>query len=146
MSSEQHWEIDPESILSQRFDDEVVAINLKAGVYYSLRGAAAVVWAALEARADRRGVLEAIQATYEGDDQEHAHAVDRFLAELTTEGLITSRPGAGAAPAETKRDAAQRIAFVAPVLEKYRDMQDLLLLDPIHDVDEDGLPTGRNAG
>jgi len=144
VSSEQHWEIDPESILSQRFDDEVVAINLKVGVYYSLRGAAAVVWSALEARADRRGVLGAIQARYEGDEQQHAPEVDRFLAELSSEGLITPRPGAGAAPVPDSENAG-RIAFVAPVLEKFSDMQDLLLLDPIHDVDEDGLPSGRSA-
>jgi hypothetical protein len=32
-------------------------------------------------------------------------------------------------------------AFVAPVLHKHTDMQDLLLLDPIHEVDETGWPS-----
>jgi hypothetical protein len=39
--------------------------------------------------------------------------------------------------------------FEKPGLQKYSDMQDLLLLDPIHEVDEMGwphaLPAGRNA-
>ena len=34
--------------------------------------------------------------------------------------------------------------LAAPVLNKYSDMQDLLLLDPIHDVDEEaGWPTNK---
>jgi hypothetical protein len=33
----------------------------------------------------------------------------------------------------------------APVLEKYTDMQELLLLDPIHDVEEAGWPKARPA-
>jgi hypothetical protein len=33
--------------------------------------------------------------------------------------------------------------FEAPVLQKYTDMQDLLLLDPIHDTDETGWPNIR---
>ena len=37
--------------------------------------------------------------------------------------------------------------FVAPQLHKYTDMQELLLLDPIHDVDQEGWPatTESNA-
>jgi hypothetical protein len=31
-------------------------------------------------------------------------------------------------------------AFQPPTLESYNDMQDLLLLDPIHDVDDMGWP------
>jgi hypothetical protein len=33
-----------------------------------------------------------------------------------------------------------------PVLNKYTDMQDLLLLDPIHEVDERGWPNSVEAG
>jgi len=35
-------------------------------------------------------------------------------------------------------------AFEKPKLQKFTDMQDLLLLDPIHEVDEAGWPHTRN--
>ena len=35
----------------------------------------------------------------------------------------------------------ERLSFEAPILHKYTDMQDLLLLDPIHEVDEAGWPS-----
>ena len=44
------------------------------------------------------------------------------------------------------RDAAadvggvERVPYVPPVLEKFTDMQDLILLDPVHEVSERGWP------
>ena len=34
----------------------------------------------------------------------------------------------------------ERLWFEAPSLEKYTDMQDLVLLDPVHEVDQTGWP------
>ena len=36
--------------------------------------------------------------------------------------------------------SSTRVAFEAPVLEKYTDMQTLLLVDPVHEVDDRGWP------
>ena len=36
-----------------------------------------------------------------------------------------------------------RPAFVAPALTRYTDVKDLLVLDPVHDVDEMGWPTPK---
>jgi hypothetical protein len=43
----------------------------------------------------------------------------------------------GAAP------EARAVAFVPPSLAKFQDMQDLLLLDPIHETDEPGWPARK---
>jgi len=44
-------------------------------------------------------------------------------------------------PASTRKPSLLADApFVLPVLERYTDMQELLLIDPIHDVDETGWP------
>ena len=48
-----------------------------------------------------------------------------------------------AAPAEVDRrsaPAASKLPFVAPKLETYTDMQDIILLDPVHKVDSRGWP------
>ena len=64
------------------------------------------------------------------------------MAELADEGLVV---GAGASSGSTPRlvaiaqDATPQ-AFDAPRLERYTDMQDLVLLDPVHQVDDTGWP------
>jgi hypothetical protein len=59
------------------------------------------------------------------------------LGELEREGLI--RPAER--PAERlNASTGQSRQFVPPVLERYDDMEDLLLLDPVHDVDAQGWP------
>ena len=37
-------------------------------------------------------------------------------------------------------NGAARLPFAAPVLEKHTDMQDLILLDPVHEVGAEGWP------
>ena len=38
---------------------------------------------------------------------------------------------------------AVRKPYTAPAVQKYDDLEDLLLLDPIHEVDEAGWPVAR---
>jgi hypothetical protein len=67
--------------------------------------------------------------------------VASFLEELEREKIIiprTSALGNSAVPApngETSVGAAS--VFAPPALEKYTDMQELLQVDPIHDVDDE---------
>ena len=70
--------------------------------------------------------------------------MSRFLDELAQETLIVPGPTgesntAPSRPETTEKDTEVR-PFQPPVLQKFRDMQDLLLMDPIHDVDEAGWP------
>jgi hypothetical protein len=59
--------------------------------------------------------------------------IDVETTSAAVSGLAESVPGDPAPPAPAKRP------FQLPRLEKFSDMQEVLLLDPVHDVD----PTGR---
>jgi hypothetical protein len=94
-------------------------------------------------------VVEAVKARYSGaPDAVHAGVV-HFIQQLADEQLIL--PGNGAtSPTPRMQGEAERgpgaatdgrPPFVAPTLEKYMDMQALLVLDPIHEVDETGWPS-----
>jgi hypothetical protein len=67
--------------------------------------------------------------------------VQRFLDELTAESL-TERSTTSDAPsnADAPIPSAEQQPYTPPVLERYSDMQALLVLDPIHEVDEQGWP------
>lgn len=122
-------------MIHEAIDGEVVMINLENGKYYSLRGSGARVWAGVAGLAGVDEIAADLARTYVGADEAGA-AVAAFLAELEGEELIvpsTANPGP-AAPSEPL-DAVPD-PFQPPVLERFTDMQDLLLLDPVHEVDE----------
>lgn len=112
------------------FDGEIVAINLDTGIYYSVKGAAALVWNDL---IDGHSV-EALLERTQGNDQIHA-AMAPFVDELVATGLMR-HSSIARQPTGPARIATAAASMDAPVLEPFGDMQDLLLLDPVHEVDE----------
>ena len=71
-------------------------------------------------------------------------AIAAFIAQLESEKLVASDSGESiTAAADSHDQASYPDVFVAPVLNKYTDMQDLLLLDPIHETDAQGWPVRK---
>ena len=119
----------------EAFEGETLVIHLGTGNYYSLRGSAPVVWPWLAAGHTAAEIGTAVGAA---GGAEFSAALERFIASLREEKLIVERTDTPALPALSMPAAAEPLA--APALECYRDMQDLLLLDPIHEVDVAGWP------
>ena len=140
------YQVNPK-IVSETIDGEVIILNLDRGRYYSLTLAGADAWDAIGRAASGDEVVAALLARYDGARSEVEQAVAGLLEHLRTEELILPLPNAaggsfptdGAAPAAATGQGT-RPAFQAPVLQTYTDMEDLLLLDPIHEVDESGWP------
>lgn len=109
-------------------DGEAIIINLATGAYYSMRGIGGDVWAMIAERRSVGSMVDQITATYEVSPEVAHRDLDAVLGQLMSEGLIQLAADggrAGAVPAgETKKPYAQ------PLLEVYRDMEDLLALDP----------------
>jgi hypothetical protein len=112
------------------FDGEIVAINLETGIYYSLKESAALIWHDL---LDGHS-LEALLGHLRDDDETRA-AVAGFADRLIDSGLMRVS-AAGRDPAGPAR-IASALPLSPPVLEQFGDMQDLLLLDPVHEVDDE---------
>jgi hypothetical protein len=67
--------------------------------------------------------------------------VQELLSQLQEENLIVPVDAAGEAVDVASSDTnPDKPLFNPPSLNKYSDMQELLLLDPIHDVDDAGWP------
>lgn len=132
------------NVIHETFDDEVVIIHLDRGTYYSLEGAGADLWRLILARASVDEAVEALARGYGAARDQVATAVADLVAQLREEGLVEPTT----AEAEATGGATVKAArpFEPPVLRKYTDMQDLLLVDPIHDVDDAGWPRKRGEG
>lgn len=135
-------------IVTDTIDGEVIVINLNNGNYYSLTGTGAAAWEVLARGYSLDETVAILGCRYDGEREAIDLALDGFVRELVAERLIRA-DGDTAAPGSLGREDSPgdratiggRTAFVPPLLEKYSDMQQLLLLDPIHEVDERGWPT-----
>ncbi len=138
------FRVNSPTVVSETVDGEVVMIHLDSGNYYSLRSTGAVIWDAIERGVSLGAITSALDATSHNGADVGAQ-VGSFVEQLRAEELIV--------PADVSRSAAITAdtierpadAFELPVLEKYTDMQHLILLDPVHEVDEDeGWPRPRD--
>jgi hypothetical protein len=147
MMPSERFKVHPK-IVSETIDGEVIMLNLDRGRYYSLTLAGTVAWDAIGRAASGEEIVDELLARYDGARSEVEQAVHQLLDELCREELILSLPtGAAetAAPSSSNGSPVNgahgsRQAFQVPVLQVYTDMEDLLLLDPIHEVDESGWP------
>jgi hypothetical protein len=124
------YEVNKPDVVDESVDGEVLIVHLGTGTYYSSRGAGDSAWQLLASgrtASESAGPLGLAEAE-----------VQEFLDQLVSEGLLRPRTAEAAHLAEFRPVSGPLL------LEKYTDMQELLLLDPIHDVDEEeGWPTAR---
>ena len=136
------YEVSRPEVVSSVVDGEVVAINLDTGSYYNIAGVGTDVWTSVEGSATVDEVSARLAHRYRLPVDEISAAVTPFVDELLTEGLIRPAKTEGSDHAATAgaRPPDGDAAFSPPVLEKFTDMEDLLLVDPVHDVSERGWP------
>lgn len=158
------YRVNEPNVVFEAFDEEVVLVNLDSGNYYSVRGSGPAIWIALAAGESPDEIAHRLGATSATAPGEIADQITRFAQNLIEGELLVADDdrmvgargarsddgrmvgargalGAGSALAPTSNGGA----FDPPVLEAYADMQDLLMLDPIHDVDPTGWPAARLA-
>ena len=134
MSLTDRYELNSPPIVAELVEGEVIAIDLDRGSYYSLEKETAAIWTALISGRNGREILAALPPASEAAER-LAGELQGFVEALLTEKLI--RPSA---PARRPEGAIGMVApWAAQTLrfERFTDMQDLLILDPIHEVDEE---------
>lgn len=109
------FQIKGPDVVDEEFDGEMVVLNLQSGQYFGLNQYGAALWTAILAGADPAEIAGPDGAT--------------FAARLVELDLVSESKEA-AQPAE-------KLDFTgAPTIDVYDDLSDLILADPIHDVDE----------
>jgi len=131
------FRVNAPNVINEVIDGEAVIINLGSGDYFSLRGSGSYIWQAIDAGADVATIVASFTTAGLGTDAEVGPAVQGLVDQLVAEGLIVADDGGATGPMPARPDGD---AFEPPALEKFTDMQDLILLDPVHEVDERGWP------
>jgi hypothetical protein len=145
------YKVDRRRVVHEIIDDEAILIRLDTGFYYSLDGTGSEIWEALVAGCTPDGITELLRMRYAAPPDEIEAAVAALVEELRAEELLDVALDASAngAVVGTLGDSGDpthpRAKFEAPVLHRYTDMADFMLVDPIHEVEESGWPNRTPA-
>ncbi len=129
-----YYQIPEGQVAHEIIEGEVIILRFDTGFYFSLNGSAVNLWQWLSEGASWQQMLEA----FEPLTPDQTATLEAFMERLVKDNLVikATEPTASTVPTLPK----QAIRFELPAMEKYGDMQDMLLADPIHEVDEAGWP------
>ena len=141
------YRLNAPAVASQIADGEAILIHFDAGHYYSLNPTATEIFRlAVEEGKCATEIVGELVHRYDVGPGDLETKVDEFLEQLSAEELIVidapSRIFGTAASRETTLPA-NLAAWAPALLTKYSDLEDLLRLDPIHDVDDAGWPVTK---
>ena len=133
------YQLNSGNVVQDTIDGEALAIRSDTGTYYSMSGPGATCWVALLSGAALDRAAAAVAAHHGAPLEAVEGDLSRFADSLVEEHLLltasTPARSVGELPAELKNTA-----WNTPQFDKYTDMQDLLLFDPIHEVQPSGWP------
>ena len=126
MITKQSYKVAGPDIVFEQFDGDLVVLNLGTGQYFGFNAAAAAVWTVL---------LAGIQPGQMVECGLELSSLGSFVERLMALELIVPDPqGSG-----TLTDAFRSLLTTdasPPTVETYDDLADLIVADPIHDVDQ----------
>lgn len=121
------------------FDNELVIANLDTGLYYTLTGS--ILEIINEFPLDSLSQIDKLMhSLYPDCDTANIKSV---MTKLIEEQLIIKIDHTKADQPKWKYNS--KLGYQDSILNKYADMQDLLMLDPVHEVDEEGWPVVESS-
>ncbi len=126
-------------------------MNLGNGNYYSLTQSAAVIWESIQQHATLEHIQDRLHMQYSGDTGVMNKDLTDLIQALEAEHLIRCQAASKVgsqddAPVAEELSAHEREAYQPPLFERFTDMEDLLLLDPVHEAEDDkGWPHAKGS-
>lgn len=125
--------------VDESVDGEALIMDMVSGTYYTCLGASTVAWEALKRGSEPAEVTAMIASAYRVDEADVERDLAGFVAELVQEQMLVERgdvpstlidrPDGDGAPASSPPGTYEPMH-----LERYDDLADLILLDPVQDV------------
>jgi len=117
-------------VAAKVLDGEAIIINLSNGMYYSMDKVGGLLWEMIEGGHSLQEIIGAIVSRYDVSDKQAQADVERLAGELKQENLVILSDLAPAPWGNEKTQPQERKPYEPPRLNIYRDMGDLLALDP----------------
>lgn len=141
---EQAYAVNEPLVVSETIDDETIIMHHGSGHYFNCTGSAVLIWSLIEHGAGIRAIAGRLASAFGLTQEQALDVVGGFVSTLVEHDLI--RPGPANDLAGREEVWPVKGAFNEPVLGVHTDLADMLLLDPVHDVDEVGWPAPKPPG
>ncbi|WP_258052089.1 PqqD family protein [Mesorhizobium sp. INR15] len=128
-------------IVFESFDGEAVVLDLATGKYFGFSDSGSRIWEALSSGVPASELIDAATAV----GTVGAGEIDSFIGQLLEFGLLVPASGA---PALLSSELLTQLAQAREPLkvDLHDDLADLIVVDPIHDVEEPlGWPAVKQA-
>jgi hypothetical protein len=136
--------INTDHVSSEIFGEEAVVVNFMTGKYFGMTGSAPVIWQLFETPITRDDVIDKLTGL-KGQTNEFIENVQSFINILLQENLIIESGISNFEKLQSKTVTINPNDLQIPCLEIYDDLQELIVLDPVHDADpERGWPVQLN--
>jgi hypothetical protein len=133
-----HLRINTPGVIHEAIDGEVVIVNVDRGLYFSSDGVGAKLWTMITNAMSVDSLIEWAEQTYDTPTDVVVEHVQAFVAQLRENELVV--PVDEAPEVEPAAPSPDPASYSKPELNVYSDMEELLLLDPVHDATEEGWP------
>ena len=146
LKKRERFHVAAEDIIHEIIDREVIIVNTLIGHYFSLNETGASIWESLVEGHSLEEITKQFEEKYDSESQVIEASIVGFIEKLLEESLIVVTPSNEQDPSDSFascESVSNKTAYVIPVLEKYSDLEELLLLDPVHEVDEMGWPNAK---
>jgi hypothetical protein len=135
-----YYKINSPHIVHEHLDGEVVVLNMEKGHYFNLEKTASFIWQLIDSHKSNDLILKELLKAYDGDAEEIMTDLKKFFNFLEENDLISRFIPPENFKPQPIISQMSKVAYEKPLVEKYTDMEDLLLIDPIHEVDDNGWP------
>ncbi|MFT4519072.1 MAG: hypothetical protein ACI9JM_001463 [Halioglobus sp.] len=135
------FSINEPGVISEVIEGEAIILNFESGTYYSLNGSLQLLWEGITQGVNFGQLETLLTAHYPDINDNPGDQIEKAIRQLLEEQLVVVSDRGPAEPAVVASGSGQD--YQPPQLQKYTDLQELLLLDPIHDVDASGQSTAN---
>ena len=132
-----YFRTDVPDTASELFDGEVVIAHYGTGLYFSISQSGALIWQGLRHGLSVEDAARWLAGHFAADAAAIPAQVDAFVATLLDKQLLVA---VGEPYSAGELPDIGLAAWQEPSLDSFDDLQELLLLDPVHDVTEAGWP------
>lgn len=145
LSEHTRFKINSAYVVHEIIDGEAILIHLTKGYYYSLDKTGTTIWNLIAQEISWKQLFQILSEHFGHDLPGTKEIITGFIQELHQEELILFQESGvanGSLPKNGITNDTENgyLAFEKPILQKFTDMKDFLLVDPIHEVNETGWP------
>ncbi|MDC1162015.1 PqqD family protein [Tenacibaculum sp.] len=131
------YTINDPMVITDDMDGEIIILNTESGKYFSTEKTGAIIWEMLSNNYTIDETTEIISSHFSIPCEIIKKDLNSLLAQFIDEGLLKVSKDT---KSNSDIDLSNLNEYATPQITAYSDMEKLLLMDPVHEVENMGWP------